>query len=246
MPGISTFADLSSRGTKNSQGFVRTTTGFSSVSNKAAGTATTLTGLTVAAGDLIIVFLAWDPTGASVPTLSTVTDTVGTTYTSMGPLVSAPATTSSGSGVLSQAYWGIVPSGVSSATTITLTLSATSGNKAAVGIALKNARQSLVNPRTTTASTGTTATFPTSIANTGDMVLTFIGVENNSAPTGASDTTRGTWVGPSGANSTGGSAAANLGAFGQYKIVTGQGPQQAVYGSLSNNWGLHTYVVRAA
>lgn len=247
MPITSTYANIAARGNRNSQGFVSVrdwTNGTSS--GKSAGTQIT-DSVTAQAGDLLVVFTVWEPSGASTPTISTVTDTAGTTYTSMGALLPAPATTTGTVGTLSQAYYGIVPSGVASGTiTVTVTLSASSAIRNCQLVAFFNAKNALVNARTTQVGTATSTTLATGIANTGDLVLCFASVENNAIPTGASDTTRGSWSTVVGANSTGGQAGTNQALGAQYKIVTGQGTQTAAFGSLANNWGIHTYVLKAA
>lgn len=245
MPLLNAFANLASRGEKNSQGFVTVRDWTNGTQSKSAGTQIT-DSVTAQAGDLIIAILVWEPTGSSTPTVSTITDTAGTTYTSMGALIPAPATTTSTSGTLTQAYYGIVPSGVASGTiTTTVTFGASCNNRICQTVAFSNAKQSLVNARTTSVGTATSTTLASGIANTGDLVLCFVGSENNSTPTGASDTTRGTWSSVIGGNSTGGASGSNQAWAAQYKIVTGQGTQTASFASIANNWGVHTYVIKA-
>lgn len=247
MPVNSTFANIASRAARNSQFEAEVRSFAAGTGNKTSATNITDT-VTAQAGDLIIVGCSWDPTGNGIPATVSVTDTVGTTYTSMGALVRAPATTASGTGTLSQAYYGIVPSGVASQT-ITVTWSWSPTNvvaKAIAAISFFNVKQALVNARTTTVTTATSATLNSGIANTGDLVLAMVATEDNNLPTGATDTTRGTWSAVQGGNSIGAGAATNQTIAWQYKIVTGQGIQTASWASLANNSALHTYVIKAA
>lgn len=246
MPLLTSFANIASRGLKNSQDFVEVRDWANGTQSKSTGNQIT-DSVTAQAGDLIVAFMAWEPTGNSTPTISTITDTAGTTYTSMGALVPAPATTTSTTGTLSQAYYGIVPSGVASGTiTTTVTFGANCANRICQTVAFYNVKQALVNARTTSVGTTTSTTLASGIANTGDLVLCFVNAENNSTPTGASDTTRGSWSSVIGGNSTGGQAGTNQAWAAQYKIVTGQGTQTASFASIANNWAVHTYVLKAA
>lgn len=250
MPLRSTFSNLSVRGERNSQGFVKVRDWANGSANKTASV-NIADSVTAQAGDLIVAFCVWDPTGASIPTTVSVTDNVSTTYTSAGVLVSAPATTASGTGSLLQAYYGIVPSGVAAGTTVTTTWSWNPTNvtaKALNAVAFSNVKPNLVNARTTSVVTTTTATLASGIANTGDLVLVVVGNENNAvATTGATDTTRGSWSTLIGAASTGAGAATNQAITLQYKIVTGQGIQTASWGGLNaSNSALMTLVFKAA
>lgn len=247
MPINTSFSNIAARASRNSQFEAEVRSFAAGTGNKTSATNITDT-VTAEAGDLIVVGCSWDPTGSSIPVTASVTDTVGTTYASMGALVPAPATTASGTGSLSQAYYGIVPSGVASQT-ITVTWSWAPTNvvaKAICAISFYNVKQALVRARTTTVTTATSATLNSSIANTGDLVLAMVASEDNNLPTGATDTTRGTWSAVQGGFSTGAGAATNQALAWQYKIVTGQGIQTASWASLSNNSALHTYVIKAA
>lgn len=246
MPLISTYANIASRGIKNSQDFVELRDWANGTQSKTTGNQIT-DSVTAQAGDLIIAFMSWEPTGSSTPTISAITDTAGTTYVSMGALVPAPATTTSTAGTLTQAYWGIVPSGVASGTiTTTVTFTANCANRICQTVAFYNAKQALVNARTITVGTGTSGTLTSGIANTGDLVICFVGSENNAIPTGAVDTNRGSWSTVIGGASSGGQASTNQAWAGQYKIVTGQGTQTASFASIATNWAIHTYVIKAA
>lgn len=247
MPSITTFSNLTSRGTKNSQGKAVVRDWANGQGTKTSGTTYT-DSVTAQAGDLIIAACSWDPTGAGVPTTSAVTDNVSTTYTAMGTLVTAPATTSSGTGSLVQLYWGIVPSGTASQT-ITTTWNWGGTTVVAKGlntVAFYNVKQSLVQARTSSVTAATSGTLASGIANTGDLVLAIVGSENNAAATGASDTTRGSWSTVISGTSTGAGAATNQSISLQYKIVTGQGTQTASWSGLGSNSVIQTYVIKAA
>lgn len=247
MPLLSAFADLAARGNKNSQGFVQFRGVGTGVGNTTSSTNITMT-ITAQAGDLIVVAASWDPSGASTPTTTSVTDTVSTSYTSAGALVSAPATTSNLTGSLVQAYYGRVPSGVASQSiTITWTWSGNTVAKAVDAYAFYNVVPALTNARTTTVTTATTATLVSGIANTGDVVVVVVGNESRTATTGASDTTNGSWSTVNGTSSgTSGTQAGHQTIALQYKIVTGQGTQTASWGGLANNAGLIDLVFKAA
>lgn len=247
MPVRSTFADLSARGFRNSQGFVR-------VRDFVTGTGVKTTGAVITdnviaqAGDLIVVILAADALTATTPTVSSVGDTVGTTYTSMGAIVIAPASPTTTTSTISQVYFGVVPSGTASQTiTVTGTWSSASTvAKAMQANSFFNVKQFQVNTRTTSITAATSATLVSGIANTGDIVLAYVSTESNAAPTGASDTIRGTWSSVVGAASSGGNANTNQAVALQYKIVTGQGTQTASWANLGGNSTLHTYVLKGA
>jgi hypothetical protein len=242
MPVLSTFADLSVRGNRNYQGNSNLSLGGWTLATNARANKTAATSVTtqsiVYKGDLMLVACAWDPTGASLPVTSSVTDTVGTTYTSQG-LITAPATTASGTGLILQVYSGIIPGTVTNGTTITITWSWGTTNvtaKAINCVPFQNVRNVFTSAVTTGRATATTATLASGIANTGDLVVVVAGNEGNSVFNGASDTTRGSWVPVTntlGIASSGGGAATNQAIGIQYKIVTGQGTQTASWSGLN-------------
>jgi hypothetical protein len=69
--------------------------------NKTAGTTVT-TAVTASVGDTLVGFVAWDPSGATLPTISTISDGSANVYTKLGSPYPAPATTSSLTGVMRQ------------------------------------------------------------------------------------------------------------------------------------------------
>lgn len=243
---MSAFSNLAARAERNSQGFVRVRDWGNGTASKTAGTIFSDV-VSAASNDLIIVMVAWDYSVGG-PTISSVTDTKGTTYTSMGASVDLA---SSGDGVSTQAYYGIVPSShiTASNTTVSVTFSANVTAKVIQASSFQEALNVQVNTRTT--STGITtgpSAFTTPIAHTGDLVLVFAGWEQAlpASFTGATDTTRGTWVVRSDAGTTGSSSASNICLAAQYKIVTGQGSQSGTLTSTTaSDWTAQAFVIKA-
>lgn len=246
MPGLTTFSSVAARGFKYSQGKAVVRDFANGTGTKTSGTTYT-DSVTVQAGDLIIAACSWDPTASGAPSISAVTDTVSTPYTSLSTMLNAGAT-ASGTGSLVQAWWGIVPSGVTSqAVTVTVTWGGTSvASKGFTAIAFSNVKKALVGTAASSIITAASGTVTTATANTGDLVLALVGSENNAAATGASDTTRGSWSAVVSGFSTGAGAATNQSITWQYKIVTGQGTQTASFSGLGGNSAIQAFVVKAA
>lgn len=244
MPINSAFSTLSARAARNSQGTVKVRDWANGTANKTSGTIFS-DSVSAAANDLIVVMVAWDYDPGSPITISSVTDTKGTTYTSMGALVSLA---SSGDGVATQAFFGRVGGSVTATnTTISVTFSASVTAKVIQAASFQDAVPTQVNTRTTTTGTNSgPASFTTPIANTGDLVLVFAGWENNTLPTaGATDTTRGSWSSVIKAGTTGASAASNIVLGAQYKIVNGQGAQSGTLTGAASDWTAQAFAIKA-
>lgn len=217
------------------------------VTSTTSGTtlATGTNALSMLAGRIYIVMLAWDPSGASVPTV-TLSDTANT-YTSLAALYPAPATTSAGGGVITQAF--ITTAGADANRTLTATFSAAITAKAMTIIELTGATTTQRNVATT--NRGTTWTnYNSPSGNQYDIILTMVGQETNIAgqPTsGSTSTSNGNWRAISNNFTSGGSAVTNIGISYQYKLLTGSGAQSNAWtlGS-SNNWGSQSFVLQAA
>ena len=245
MPIFSSFSSLAARAERNSQWFVSVRDWANGTASKTAGTIFSDV-VSAASNDLIIVMVAWDYSVGG-PTISTVTDTKGTTYTSMGASVNLA---SSGDGVSTQAYYGIVPSGFATAsnTTVSVTFSANVTAKVIQAASFQDALAVQVNTRTTTTGTNSGPSgFVTPIANTGDLVLVFAGWETSTLPsaTGATDTTRGSWSSVVRAGTTGSTADTNIVLGAQYKIVTGRGTQSGTLTAAAADWTAQAFVLKA-
>lgn len=218
---------------------VKTTSGTAGTTNLTSGA------ITLTSGKIYIVMLAWDPSGASVPTV-TLSDTANT-YTSLAALYPAPATTSAGGGVITQAF--ITTAAATASRTITATFSASISNKVMTVIELTGATTTQRNAATT--NRGTTWTnYNSPSGNQFDIIFTMVGQEVNIAgqPTsGSTSNTGGTWSTISNNFTTGGNAASNIGLSYQYKLLISAGTQSNAWtlGS-SNNWASQSFVLQAA
>lgn len=220
---------------------VKTTSTTAGTTNLTSGSINTTGGL------IYIVMLAFDPSGASVPTV-TLSDTANT-YTSLDPLYPAPATTSAGTGVLTQSF--ITTAGATAARTITATFSASITAKVMTVIELTGATTTQRNTATTSRGTTPGPNYTSPSGNAFDIILTTLAQEVNSAgqPTsGATSTTGGTWSTISNNFTSGGGAATNVGIAYQYKLLTATGTQTNgswTMGSV-NNWGSQSFALQAA
>lgn len=212
------------------------------------GTSTTLalaTGTDFAKYDTVVVMVSWDPTGANVPTC-TVSDGTNS-YTSVGAQFPAPATTSSGTGVITQAFVLNYPNALSNVT-ITATFSVSVTAKSMVAYAFTDASATLRGTYTTARGTTAAATLTTPTANVGDVVIAFGGWEQagGNAFTSDTDTTNGTWVTGTKIGSTGGATGTNITTAAQYKIQTTANSTQTWNGAMSNasNWSAQAFVLQ--
>lgn len=217
--------------------------------NGGTNTTTVLTSantINYVAGRVYIVMLAWDPSGNSVPTV-TITGG-GNTWTALSALYPAPATTSAGTGVITQAF--ITTAGTTTTGTYAATFSAGITNKAMTLIQLQGATATQRNTATTSRGTTAAPNYASPSGNQYDMILTTVAQETNTAnqPTsGSTSTTNGTWVAISNNFTSGGGAATNVGISYQYKLLTATGTQTNTWtmGS-TNNWGSQSFAIAAA
>jgi len=110
---------------------VRVTSLIAGTSNASSASLSVTGSLSVAT--IPILNVSWDPNGNQTPTVTSITDTQSGTWTAITPIFSAPSTTSSGTGVLSQIWWRTAPSNSSGSVTITISFSAAITGKVARG-----------------------------------------------------------------------------------------------------------------
>lgn len=212
---------------------------------KTAGTNNLNSGaISMTAGRIYLVMLAWDPSGSSVPTV-TLADTANT-YTQLDTIYAAPSTTSSGTGVLGQIF--TTTAGATATRTITATFSASITAKTMVVLELQNATLTQRSTRTQARGTGTAISYtgPATVAAT-DLVFTMVGWESPTAiSSGSTSTAGGTWSAVSQINTSGGTANTNIGIAYQTKIITAAGAQTIAWttGATPNNWGSRTFVLQ--
>lgn len=215
----------------------KTTATTSSATNLTSGA------ISMVAGRIYVVMMAWDPSGASVPTV-TLSDGANT-YTALSTLYPAPATTSAGTGSITQTF--TTTAGTSASRTISATFSAAISSKAMIVIELQNATTTQRN--TVTTSRGTTWTnYNTPSGNVGDLILVVLGQEDKAPPTsGSTSTTGGTWSTVSTSYITSGAAASAMGVAYQYKVLTATGAQTNAWTLGGNgNWGSQSFALQAA
>lgn len=222
-----------------------TVTEMGKFTSTTAGT-TNLTGsVSMTSGRIYVVMLAWDPSGASVPTV-TLADTANT-YTSLAALYPAPATTTAGGGVITQSF--TTTAGATASRTITATFSASISNKVMTVIELQGATTTQRNTATTNRGV-LWSNYNSPSGNINDMILTVLGQETNVAgqPTsGSTSTTGGTWSTISNNFTTGGAAASNIGVAYQYKLLTASGTQSNAWTlGTGVNWGSQSFALQAA
>jgi hypothetical protein len=210
-----------------------------SATSNASGTTLSTTFTAAQSGNFSIFCLAYDPSGAAVPTV-TVTDGVGNTWTSLGAY-SAPATTSAGTGVITQIFTSTT---AISATTTTVTATFSAAITAKVGRLFTftgtNGATGIV--RNTVRGTASDLTSSLTSVASGDLVLAWGAWEQTGSITATSTTTNGTWV-PTNTSVTavnsGGTGAANIQGYYQYKITTATATQaHTVQNNSSGNCAL--------
>jgi hypothetical protein len=210
-----------------------------SATSNASGTTLSTTFTAAQSGKFSIFCLAYDPSGAAVPTV-TVTDGVGNTWTSLGAY-SAPATTSAGTGVITQIFTSTT---ATSATTTTVTATFSAAITAKVGRLFTftgtNGATGIV--RNTVRGTASDLTSSLTSVASGDLVLAWGAWEQTGSITATSTTTNGTWV-PTNTSVTavnsGGTGAANIQGYYQYKITTATATQaHTVQNNSSGNCAL--------
>ena len=216
------------------------------VSIKTSGTNNLSQTISANTGDVLLVMIAWDPSGASLPTITSVADNGGNTYTAANTLYTAPATTSAGTGVITQLFTTTVTNGQS--LTITPTFSAAITAKAMSVLEVSKLTTTQTNTRTVLRGTTTGPTITTPSANAGGLVLVFTGWEqtNNNAVTGDTDTINGTWSTVVKGGTTGGSTGTNIMLAYQYKIVTATGTQANTMTAVASNWSSQAFAFTKA
>lgn len=210
-----------------------------SATSNTSGTTLALTFTAAQSGAFSILCLAYDPSGSAVPTV-TVSDTASNTWTSLGAY-SAPATTSAGTGVITEIFTSTTAvSG--STTTVTATFSAAITGKVGRLFTFTGTNGATGIVRNTVRGTAQDLTSSLTSVASGDLVLAWGGWEQTGTVTATSTTTSGTWV-PSNttvtAVSSGGTGAANILGYYQYKITTATATQaHTVQNNSSGNCAL--------
>lgn len=236
---------MSAIGTARSSGI--TVTEIAATSIKTAGTNNLTSGsISMSAGRVYVVLVAWDPSGDNVPTVS-LSDTENT-YTSLGSQYPAPATTSSGTGVISQAF---VTTAATSQTsrTITATFSASITAKCMIVFEASNCTTTERNAETVSRGTTGDPSYTSPSANVGDLMFSMAAQETNTAniPTAGPANTVGTWSTQVTASTTGTNPNTNIMLAYEYAIVTTAGTQTIAWTLPStDNWGSQTFVLASA
>jgi hypothetical protein len=181
---------------------------------------------TVASGNLIRVWVGFDNTGTSTPTVSSIAKPAGEVNSWVKVTEHASSTATPNAGMRGE-MWCIATTVAWPATTYAITFSATITAKTAIVDEFSGCTTTLRG----TAGTGTaTGGSPTSTTGgtapvTGDLVLGGAAFESNAVPTGDADTSNGSWSTANAQATSSGGATANCSVIGQYKIVTGGGHQ---------------------
>ena len=213
---------------------------------KTAGTNNLNSGsISMTAGRLYVVLLAYDPSGNSLPTV-TLSDTANT-YTSLAPLYPAPATTSAGTGVIMQAFTTVAETTASR--TITPTFSASITAKCMIVFEVIGATQTERNAETSQRGTTADPSYTSPSTNVGDLMFSVVAQEAATAsiPTAGPADTRGIWSSQFTSSTTGGGAATNILLAYEYVVATSAGTQTITWTLPStNNWGTQTFVLQKA
>lgn len=235
---------MASPGTMSSSGIV--VTNLAQTNTKTAGTTNLTSGsISMSSGRVYVVLLAWDPSGASVPTV-TLADTANT-YTSLAALYPAPATTTSGGGVIMQAFTTTAASTASR--TITATFSASITAKCMIVFEAYNASTTERNAETSSRGTTTDPSYTSPSANVGDLMFSMVAQETNTAniPTAGPANTVGTWSNTVTSSTTGGNANTNIMLAYEYAVVTTAGTQTIAWTlPATSDWGTQTFVLQKA
>lgn len=207
----------------------------STAQSKTAGTTLALaTGTAVNAYDTMVALVSFDPSGNNVPTV-TLSDGTNS-FTAVGAQFPAPATTSSGTGVITQAFVFMYTASAT-ARTLTATFSASITAKSMTAYCFTGASATLRGTYTTARGTGTGTALTTPTANIGDVTIAFGGWEQAGGNTYTSDTdtTNGSWVTGIKIGTTGGNTNTNITTASQYKIQTTANSTQTFNGVMSNS-----------
>lgn len=153
-----------------------------------------ITGVSASVGDMLVVMLACDNTGANgTPPTVTCTDSGGNTYTSRVNNWRS-ATSVPNDGVANRAFTSSITTALSGGT-ITLSLDPNTTAKTALvkKIAPDAGEEVTYGTNAGNSSTSTLPTVTTSSITNGHTVIGFVGIETNENIFSDSDTTNGTW-----------------------------------------------------
>jgi hypothetical protein len=202
--------------------------------------------------DKVIVLLAFDPRGASVPTVNV--SATNFTFSPLGPIVDSPSVTSNLVGTKIQAWIGNATANGTTSVTVTATWAGSSPSQAASSVyAFRHLGTSQRNP--TTSVIGATTTSPpysltTPSGNATDLIVAMQGQEGSTGNvTYSTDSVNGIWQGQQTRASTGTVADSSINVMSQFKILTGDGTQTAVFGndiSVGRNYAIASYVLSFA
>lgn len=202
--------------------------GFGSNATKTVGATLAITASsTIPAGTLLVLGIGWDNLTATTPTISSVSNSGGGTW-SADATGNIGVSATAGSGVFAAVYTTTTTSEITSGATVTTITfsSASTASKAAAIVGYDNMLESFrgaIISGTSTAGTPSAAT--TTAPVTGDVVVGVIIGENNATPTGDADTLNGSWSTIYGTASSGAGAATNVAVGIQSKTVTAGGNQ---------------------
>jgi hypothetical protein len=194
--------------------------------------ATTLavpTSALIPAGTLLVMSVCCDNATATAPTISSITNVGGGTWTNRaGSTTQSGATSTAGSGVFVYCQTLLTTSSVASGTVVTVTFSVATVAKVLWLIGLTETSNTLRNTVVSAASAAGTPSVVTAgtALVAGDIVIGVVGAESIGAPTGDADTLNGTWEGtPVGFSTNGGATNTNVTVGIQHKVVTATGAQ---------------------
>ncbi|MFN5252229.1 MAG: hypothetical protein ACK5DE_14425 [Bacteroidota bacterium] len=253
MPINSSFGSISNKG-------VRYTTGrFNFISSSSAAftgaLATNLGNFSITVNRTYILMIAHDPTGNALPTITSVTNgqSVGT-WTAITPAFTAPATTSSGAGVITRAYI-MKATATNASSSITINFSAAPAKGAYILYQVDNLTTSVYAPvgqlRGTNAGPSGGGPYPSMPRrDPGDFSFGFIGWEQNSATITNTSSPPGDWSTPVARNTTGGGSAANIAIAASYytndrSIYNTLGILFGLRNSNNSNWAAQVVTVKA-
>ncbi len=211
--------------------------------NSTSGTTLVITTTAaIAVGDIVVVRWAADNLSASTPT-GTVTDTGGNSYTAHA---FRGNNATAASGVVGGINVCQATVAVASGQSITLTLSGAVTAKAMYAESFTGVENILRNAAVLASGASTTSTVTSNSANTGDLVVGNMAVEDRAAPTFDSDTSNGSWsTGVTKPNATSGTVTNCVETNGQYKITTGAGTQTYNHTNANTDWAAMVIVLKA-
>ena len=214
-----------------------TITDHASANSTSSGATLSLTGVTAAVGDWLILACAADNSGASgvSSTSASITDAAGNTWTSRSQVNYTPGGAAD-DGTTLRIWTCAVTSALSSAT-VTINFSPNTASKAAILKKIVPAAGETIEfvgvDATGTTVTGTALDAPTVSVAQGQTIFGFGTLESNGPGTADSDTTNGSWSSDYNSSASTGTAATSQAIGGQHKTVTATGNQ--TYGRSGNN-----------